>query len=385
MNAAILLATSVACTTGAVGGATLSPVTLSPATELAGPKAPLKVRVQRAAPGAADGGNSNGNGGIGACTLVLLDANAKELARVDLAAEALATGGGGGEVDLAPMFPELQGATRAMRVQALVDGRPSGAPVLVIPLKNRETIRTTGDLRPDGKTAYTRVIGWGDQLLDQSNEAHQKLRAAWPKADPQPLSGFRLMADEDVVFETTAGRIRFALRPDEAPNTARNFAELARKGFYDGTIVHRIVPADRNGKPFVIQGGDPTGTGDGGPGYDLPLEDSRVAHDFGVLSMARNDWPDSAGSQWFVCLSREATARLDGQYCAFGHAVEGADAILRIAGGEIADAATGRPKSPETVTRAYTVPAPAWTPGKGRPDARVERPAASPAPIGSDR
>jgi peptidyl-prolyl cis-trans isomerase B (cyclophilin B) len=272
-----------------------------------------------------------------------------------------------------------------VRVQAVVAGQPKDAPLVVVPLDGRPTIRTMQDTRPDGKTKFTRVIGWGDRLLDPSSAAHQEAQRSWAKEDPAPRSGFRVELDMDVVFETTAGRMRFAMRPDCAPNTARNFAELARKGFYDGTIVHRIVPADRNGKPFVIQGGDPTGTGDGGPGYDLPLEDSRVAHDFGVLSMARNDWPDSAGSQWFVCLSREATARLDGQYCAFGHAVEGADAILRIAGGEIADAATGRPKSPETVTRAYTVPAPAWTPGKGRPDARVERPAASPAPIGSDR
>ena len=381
MNAAILLATAVACNSATSGStaptseptSAMLPPMLTPVTELAGPKSPLLVRVDLVRVATGD-----------ACTLVLLDANAKELGRAEIGADA-ASAASGGAVDLAPLFPALGTATRALRVQALVGGRPEGAPLVVIPLKNRETIRTTSDLRPDGKTAYTRVIGWGDQLLDPSNEAHQKLRAAWPAPDPQPLSGFRLMADEDVVFETTAGRIRFAMRPDEAPNTARNFVELARKGFYDGTIVHRIVPADRNGKPFVIQGGDPTGTGDGGPGYDLALEDSRLAHDFGVLSMARNDWPDSAGSQWFVCLSREATARLDGQYCAFGHAVEGADAILRIASGEIADAATGRPKSPETVTHASVVPAPAWTPGKGRPDARVARPAASPAPIGSDR
>ena len=165
----------------------------------------------------------------------------------------------------------------------------------------------------------------------------------------------------------------------------RMFVEVARKGFYDGTIVHRIVPADRNGQPFVIQGGDPTGTGDGGPGYDLPLEPSRLPHDFGVVSMARNDWPDSAGSQWFVCLSREATARLDGQYCAFGYAVEGADAIVKIAAGEVADLATGRPKSPESVLRASVQPAPALIPGKGRPDARVTRPAPVPVKDESDR
>jgi peptidyl-prolyl cis-trans isomerase B (cyclophilin B) len=127
----------------------------------------------------------------------------------------------------------------------------------------------------------------------------------------------------------------------------------------------------------VIQGGDPTGTGDGGPGYDIMLEPSALPHDFGVVSMARNDWPDSAGSQWFVALTREETARLDGQYCAFGEAVEGADAILAIERGEIADEATGRPRAPVAVTRAFVQPARPWVPGKGRPERRVERPGAA--------
>lgn len=317
------------------------------------------------------------SGIAGACELVLLDRDARELAR---------TSAEPGDVDLAALFPAIRTAERALRVQTVIDGTPMGAPLLVVPLVPRSAIRTAIDTRPDGVTTFTRVIGWGNTLLDPSNEAHAKLASDWPKSDPTPMSGFRLERDRDVVFETTAGTIRFAMRPDEAPNSARNFVDLAASGFYDGTIVHRIVPADRNGRPFVIQGGDPTGTGDGGPGYDLPLEPSQLPHDFGVVSMARSDWPDSAGSQWFVCLSREATARLDGQYCAFGHAVEGAEAIVKIADGELADPATGRPKSPEIVTRAYTVPAPAWTPGKGRPDARVERPAAPPAPpVGADR
>ena len=79
-----------------------------------------------------------------------------------------------------------------------------------------------------------------------------------------------------MVFETTAGRIRFAMRPDMAPATARNFVQLAASGFYDGTVVHRVVPKGRGGRPFVIQGGDPTGTGDGGPGYDVMLEPSAL-------------------------------------------------------------------------------------------------------------
>ena len=299
------------------------------------------------------------------CELVLLDAAGKDLARA---------AAGAGEHDLATLLPAIRGIPCAVRVQAMVGTRPEGAPLVVTPLEVRPTIRTMVDLRPDGKTRFTRIIGWGDRLLDPSNAAHVEASKSWEKADPSPRSGFRVDVDQDVVFETSAGRVRFAMRPDMAPATARNFVELASRGFYDGTIVHRVVPKGRGGKPFVIQGGDPTGTGDGGPGYDIMLEPSALPHDFGVISMARNDWPDSAGSQWFVALTREETARLDGQYCAFGEAVEGADAILAIERGEIADEATGRPRAPVTVTRAFVQPARPWVPGRGRTEARVARP-----------
>lgn len=299
------------------------------------------------------------------CELVLLDSTGAERGR-SVARP--------GQIDLAAIFPPLNRARTTLRVQAIVRGTPEGAPLVVTPLIGRPTIRVHTEMRPDGKTPYTRVIGWGDTLLDPTNLEHQQLRAAWSKEDPAPHSGFRVERDRDVVFETSAGRIRFAMRPDAAPNTARNFVELAAAGLYDGTIVHRVVPRGRGGKPFVIQGGDPTGTGDGGPGYDIPLEPSLLPHDFGVLSMARNDWPDSAGSQWFVALTRAETARLDGQYCAFGQAVEGAETLLAIERGAIADEATGRPAEPVKVIRASAVPAPAWTPGRGRPDAPVLRP-----------
>ena len=303
-----------------------------------------------------------------ACELVMMDATGRELGRAAAPA---------GDVDLAALLPELRSVPRAVRIQALVGGIPTDAPLVAVPLDGRPTIRTMQDLRPDGTTRFTRVIGWGDALLEPANAAHAEAARGWPKADPTPRSGFRVERDVDVVFETGSGRIRFAMRPDAAPNTVRNFTELAARGFYDGTVVHRVVPKGRGGRPFVIQGGDPTGTGDGGPGYDIPLEPSSLPHDFGVLSMARNDWPDSAGSQWFVALTREETARLDGQYCAFAEAVEGAEAILSIESGEIADPATGRPVRPVTVSRAFTVPARPWVPGSGRPERRVERPAAA--------
>jgi peptidyl-prolyl cis-trans isomerase B (cyclophilin B) len=348
-----------------VATAALAAAELSPKVPFARPDASIPAVLSMV-----DGGVDQ------SCSLVLLDRDAKELARATATA---------GEVDLAALFPSIRSVERAVRVQVVVDGTPQGAPLIVVPLVSRPTIRTTQDTRPDGKTKFTRIIGWGSALLDPTNETHAALAKEWPNADPTPLSGFRIERDRDVIFETSVGRIRFAMCPDEAPNTARNFIDLAASGFYDGTIVHRIVPADRNGAPFVIQGGDPTGSGDGGPGYDIPLEPSRLPHDFGVISMARNDWPDSAGSQWFVALSREGTARLDGQYCAFGYAVEGADAITRIAQGEIQDPATGRPAQPEIVTRAFAIDAPAWTPGKGRPDTRVTRPASEPASVEADR
>jgi peptidyl-prolyl cis-trans isomerase B (cyclophilin B) len=123
--------------------------------------------------------------------------------------------------------------------------------------------------------------------------------------------------------------IRAELYPDMAPNTVRNFISLIQKGFYDGVIFHRVI----NG--FMIQGGDPTGTGTGGPGYSIRGEfarngfDNPLKHTEGVLSMARSMHPDSAGSQFFI-MHKDAP-HLDGQYAAFGKVTEGMDVVDRIA------------------------------------------------------
>jgi len=138
------------------------------------------------------------------------------------------------------------------------------------------------------------------------------------------FSGFRMYIDKLVVIETERGTMRFRLRPDCAPNTAWTFRHLAEGGFFDGTDFFRTVAVGSAvGKGFVVQGGDPTLAEpyDGGPGFDLALEPSPLPHDYGVLSMARDTEPDTAGSQFFICLSREETARLDGQYSAFGQMV----------------------------------------------------------------
>src|SRR5438046_4065549 len=136
--------------------------------------------------------------------------------------------------------------------------------------------------------------------------------------------------NEVAVIKTTSGEMVIELWPDVAPNTVENFKKLARQGFYDGTAFHRIV------KNFMIQGGDPLTRdaqaearwGTGGPGYQIKAEFNEKPHVRGVLSMARSQHPDSAGSQFFICL---ADARfLDRQYTAFGEVIKGDDVLGKI-------------------------------------------------------
>lgn len=123
--------------------------------------------------------------------------------------------------------------------------------------------------------------------------------------------------------------IKAELYPDIAPNTVNNFISLIQKNFYDGLIFHRVI------RGFMIQGGDPEGTGMGGPGYSIRGEfmqngfDNNLKHTEGVLSMARSMHPDSAGSQFFIM--HKNSPHLDGAYAAFGKVTEGMDVVNRIA------------------------------------------------------
>lgn len=144
--------------------------------------------------------------------------------------------------------------------------------------------------------------------------------------------------------------IRAELYPDVAPNTVNNFISLIRKGFYDGTVFHRVI------KGFMLQGGDPEGSGTGGPGYHIRGEFSSngfqndLLHTPGVLSMARTFMPDSAGSQFFIM--HDNAPHLDGDYAAFGMVTEGMDVVNRIA--ETETDFQDRPKTPQ-VMRTVTV------------------------------
>ncbi|QDU66552.1 peptidylprolyl isomerase [Engelhardtia mirabilis] len=132
--------------------------------------------------------------------------------------------------------------------------------------------------------------------------------------------------DVTAVLDTTAGEMKLEFFEDKAPGHVKNFVELAEKGFYDGTIFHRVIPG------FMIQGGCPEGSGRGGPGYQIKAEFNDVPHTRGVLSMARSQSPDSAGSQFFIC--HGDAGFLDRQYTAFGRLVEGDDTLDAIAQGE---------------------------------------------------
>jgi peptidyl-prolyl cis-trans isomerase B (cyclophilin B) len=123
-------------------------------------------------------------------------------------------------------------------------------------------------------------------------------------------------------IDTTLGPIDVIFFPKDAPQTVNSFIFLAKQGFYNGVIFHRVIPG------FMIQGGDPTGTGTGGPGYTLPAEFNSHKHVRGTLSMARTSDPNSAGSQFFI-MHGDAPF-LDGQYTAFGQVTSGLDVVDKI-------------------------------------------------------
>lgn len=138
------------------------------------------------------------------------------------------------------------------------------------------------------------------------------------------------MQNPVITIEMMSGDvIKAELYPDIAPNTVNNFLSLVKKGFYNGLIFHRVI------KGFMIQGGCPEGTGTGGPGYRIKGEFSmngfknELSHTPGVLSMARAQNPNSAGSQFFIM--HETSTYLDGQYAAFGQVIEGMDVVNKIA------------------------------------------------------
>jgi cyclophilin family peptidyl-prolyl cis-trans isomerase len=142
-------------------------------------------------------------------------------------------------------------------------------------------------------------------------------------------------------IDTTAGEIKLELYPQDAPIHVNSFVFLARDGYYNDVIFHRVIPG------FMIQGGDPTGTGSGGPGYKLKQEFNARSHKRGVLSMARTNDPNSAGSQFF--LMHEDSPFLDRQYTAFGMITSGIETVDKIVSAP--RDANDRPKNPTKINK----------------------------------
>ena len=167
-------------------------------------------------------------------------------------------------------------------------------------------------------------------------------------------------SNEVAVIKTSEGEMVVEFWTDAAPQTIENFKKLAKQGFYNGTIFHRIV------KGFMIQGGDPNSKdpnkeasyGEGGPGYKIKAEFNDHSHERGVISMAREPDPDSAGSQFFICLA--PVTRLDHQYTTFGKLIKGDDVLTKIGDTPVVPNSMGEKSKPTkrvTIEKIDIVPA----------------------------
>ena len=153
-----------------------------------------------------------------------------------------------------------------------------------------------------------------------------------------------------VELDTSMGKITLDLLADVAPGHCKNMIGLARIGFYDGLIFHRVI------KDFMIQGGCPQGSGTGGPGSKIRAEFNKTRHEPGVLSMARSSDPDSAGSQFFICTAN--VPHLDNQYTAFGKTADAASRDVALKIGSVKTAAQDRPAQPVTIKTARVIEKP---------------------------
>jgi peptidyl-prolyl cis-trans isomerase B (cyclophilin B) len=150
------------------------------------------------------------------------------------------------------------------------------------------------------------------------------LGSAIAREAPSPPSKEEIAkyAKAKATITTPQGAMVIEFYPDRAPLHVKNFITLAEEGFYNGTIFHRVIPG------FMIQGGDPKGTGTGGPGYSIPAEFNSTKHVPGILSMARSRDPNSAGSQFFIMVG--TSTNLDGKYTVFGRVIEGQEVANKI-------------------------------------------------------
>jgi cyclophilin family peptidyl-prolyl cis-trans isomerase len=223
-----------------------------------------------------------------------------------------------GDVDLAALFPRLWDTDKpqVLYVQAATaakDNQPGvrvGPPLVIVPM------------------VAPRYAPKGDRDgFPQLPAAPAPLAPGKPRA----LAGCWTYTDQRAVITTSKGELTFALRSDAAPNSVRNFRQLIADKFYDATDIHRIASLSGRTLPDIVQFGDPTGTGQGGPGWFIDFEASPLKHGYGTLSYARMTDPNSAGSQVLICLGQQAAPQLNDRYCAFAQMVSGSEALTAIA------------------------------------------------------
>jgi len=168
------------------------------------------------------------------------------------------------------------------------------------------------------------------------------------KSDKNAKTGETMITNPVVVLETSMGNIEIQLRPDKAPKHCENFIKLVSDTFYNGLTFHRVIPG------FVIQGGDPQGTGAGGPGYNVPAEITDLKHTIGAVAAARkgdqvNPKRESSGSQFYIALGN--LTNLDGAYTVFGYVTAGMDVAQKIAA--VQRDPGDKPLTPVVINKAY--------------------------------
>lgn len=181
--------------------------------------------------------------------------------------------------------------------------------------------------------------------LDSPEETAEEPAAIFEE-EPMHVSTVEVTGTETAVIQTSKGTVTLEFYPTDAPNTVASFIELADSGFYNGLKFHRVIPG------FVAQGGDPLtrdltteqlkagvgGAGTGGPGWTQKAEFNTRKHETGTLAMARAQNPDSAGSQFYICLAPQPS--LDGQYTVFGQVTDGMDVVMAIEVGDVIESVT---------------------------------------------
>ncbi|MGE3107193.1 MAG: peptidylprolyl isomerase [Phycisphaerales bacterium] len=262
-----------------------------------------------------------------------------------------------GAVNLAEKFPALwtTSSPRLLYLQLVVGDKPIGAPVVLQPLVS--------------PTYASRVDGAGNPM--------------WETRGRKIYSGIRAYVDKHVVLDTSKGEVELAMRPDQAPNTVWSFRGLVEGGYYTEVIFHRIADLNGDATVDILQVGDPGASnpqnaGQGGPGFNIDLEQSELPHDLGVISMARTPDPNSNGSQVFLCLNKKGTSFLDGKYTTFGKAVKGEEVLMTL-GTSPTDSRTQRPIDPPMIKSARLVDAPPIKAAPGAEHSEGSKPPAKPA------